>query len=736
MKLRKFFFLSVMTLMGVSAYAQSVIKGVVFDIDTNKPIPNVNVRIDNALRTSTTNSKGEFTIRGLKEGEYVLNLSHVAYQAKKHKAKAGNDNVRIVMEPAVNNLSQIVVTATGTHRRITDNPIPVKVITAKDIKSTNSTSLKDVLSKLTSEYTFTTSTMSSEMSLNGLNSKYVLFLINGKKTTSEDFVFRTNLANVKRIELLNSSASTLYGSDAMAGVVNIITDESKNKVDITAGQRISRKGQMDSSLDIDLNFGRFSSYTSLQRQAADSWRISDFEEEINKKTNQTKLVPTGKVMFTGYDNHNFTQRFNVDITNKLSAFAEGSYYRSMTDRPAYGVDGKSHGYDYNIMHQNYGYSAGVKYVISRGAYIEGDYSSNNYKSQYRYIKDTKKNKIDDRDTRKLVDTNRANLKGIFRLNHWNKFSVGAEYTDDKLNSNTENINDKSVYHLAAYLQDEIKITKHFEAVAGLRYVYSQTFKGYFTPSLALMYKNEGFKARASYSTGFRTPTLTELYSFSLNSRENTITIGNEKLHPEESKNFTLNLSYDHELYSVSVGAFFNNVTNMISYGVYKGKDAKQFGDYKEVKQRENINKANIKGISFNANRYLGSGFNVAGGYTLMKAIDSNSEKFLDRSFVYSANMKADWSKTFGLYSINANIIGRYISDRYNNVYSYYYPAYGLIDLNTNHTFRLKDFDLTAGLGIENLLDYKDDRPYNARKPYTAVTPGRTLYANFVIRFRK
>ncbi|MDO4780127.1 MAG: TonB-dependent receptor, partial [Bacteroides sp.] len=116
--------------------------------------------------------------------------------------------------------------------------------------------------------------------------------------------------------------------------------------------------------------------------------------------------------------------------------------------------------------------------------------------------------------------------------------------------------------------------------------------------------------------------------------------------------------------------------------------------------------------------------------------DSNSEKDLDRSFTYSANMKADWSKTFGLYSINANIIGRYISERYNNVYSYYYPAYGLIDLNTNHTFRLKDFDLTAGLGIENLLDYKDDRPYNARKPYTAVTPGRTLYANLVIRFRK
>ena len=68
------------------------------------------------------------------------------------------------------------------------------------------------------------------MVLNGLNSDYILVLVNGRKLIGDDALMRINMANVKRIEILNGSASALYGSDAIGGVINIITDDSKNRL--------------------------------------------------------------------------------------------------------------------------------------------------------------------------------------------------------------------------------------------------------------------------------------------------------------------------------------------------------------------------------------------------------------------------------------------------------------------------------------------------------------------------
>lgn len=67
--------------------------------------------------------------------------------------------------------------------------------------------------------------MGTEMVLNGLKSDYILVMINGQKLIGDDALKRINIANVKRIEILNGSASVLYGSDAIGGVVNVITND-------------------------------------------------------------------------------------------------------------------------------------------------------------------------------------------------------------------------------------------------------------------------------------------------------------------------------------------------------------------------------------------------------------------------------------------------------------------------------------------------------------------------------
>ncbi len=140
-------------------------------------------------------------------------------------------------------MHQVVVTGTGTHRRMVDSPISVNVLTAKDIKEANVTNLEEALTKLTSNFSFSTSGMGTEMVLNGLNSDYILVLVNGRKLIGDDALMRINMANVKRIEILNGSASALYGSDAIGGVINIITDDSKNKIDASSTTKVSDHGR-------------------------------------------------------------------------------------------------------------------------------------------------------------------------------------------------------------------------------------------------------------------------------------------------------------------------------------------------------------------------------------------------------------------------------------------------------------------------------------------------------------
>lgn len=87
------------------------------------------------------------------------------------------------------------------------------------------------------------------MNMNGLTEKYVVILENGKRLAGDDTYSRIDMSNVKRVEILNGAASALYGSDAIAGVINIITDDSRNKVNVTSNSRYGSKNQFLQSVN-------------------------------------------------------------------------------------------------------------------------------------------------------------------------------------------------------------------------------------------------------------------------------------------------------------------------------------------------------------------------------------------------------------------------------------------------------------------------------------------------------
>lgn len=754
---RKSFLTAMLSCMAITVCAQSSLSGKIVSEETNEPVVGANIRIDHSLAGCSTNAKGEFTIKNMPEGKHILNITHVSFLPQKYTANTGEENILIKMRESYMNMGQVVVTGTGTHRRMSNSPVPVQVITAKDLGNANVTSLEDALVKLTPNVTSMTNGMGTTLSLNGMNEDYMLVLENGRRLTGDDRYTRINVANIKRIEILSGAASALYGSDAIGGVINIITDDSKNALNISNYTHYTSKGRFSENINVDINAGKLSSYTSYQRKEADNWQVNDLDEAGNK---------TGRPMSTGFVSDNISQRFAYNANDRLSFYLRGNYYDYETRRDEaatyFKADKKkdengntvykeTQAYTYNILHDSYTYGAGAKYMISKSAYIDADFYADNYTSKYGYFKKSGDFQRGDEEKRKQTNYYNATIKGIFKLNKWNKLSSGIEYINEHFKSESENISFKNMYTFAVFVQDEITVMKNLQAVAGIRYLYNENFKNYATPNIALMYKARNFNFRAAYATGFRTPTLSQLYATDESKTSSRFTVGNPNLKPEKSNFFSLNGEYTCSRFSISVTGFYNDIKDMIDYRVLSNEEIHEMGlddtheKFATIRQRDNVNRAKIKGISVNTNIYVGAGVTIGGSYIYTDSeaktltYDTQAKEYetitspVDKSIKNAANVHARWDHNWNNYHLNVNLNGHIQGERYSSTYGYA-PKFQQWDLNTRHTFNLDAFILEPGIGIENLFNKRDDRPWNSN--FSTINPGRAVYISLAVKFKK
>ena len=131
-------------------------------------------------------------------------------------------------------LNPVVVTGNGHHEYLKTSTTPVHVMTARQIKSQGVSTLNDALTRLLPNASFMPNAMGTYLRLNGLGNKYILVLVNGKKVIGDIAgnidLERIDMSRVRRIEVLNGAASSLYGSDAIGGVINIITNQPKDQL--------------------------------------------------------------------------------------------------------------------------------------------------------------------------------------------------------------------------------------------------------------------------------------------------------------------------------------------------------------------------------------------------------------------------------------------------------------------------------------------------------------------------
>ena len=151
-------------------------------------------------------------------------------------------------------LNEVVVTGTGTEHYLKDAPVQTEVITGKALDSYQGRSMQDILEGLNASITFNPSDMGSGIQMNGLGNDYILILINGKRingdTGGQNDLSIINPANIERIEIVKGAASSLYGSDAIAGVINIITKKNRDKVSLSNTTRVGSYGDILESVQI------------------------------------------------------------------------------------------------------------------------------------------------------------------------------------------------------------------------------------------------------------------------------------------------------------------------------------------------------------------------------------------------------------------------------------------------------------------------------------------------------
>lgn len=694
-------------------------------------------------------------------------------------------------------LSDVVVTGTGTEHLLKNAPVQTEVITRKMLDSYGGRSIEEILGGLTASFAFSEGDMGSQMQLGGLGNNYILILIDGKRihgdNGGENDLGLIDPNNIDRIEIVKGAQSALYGSDAMAGVINIITKKhDTNGVLLENTTRYGSHNDLRQHNGIGLRWGKLQSYTGFQLQHTDGW------QNTSEQWAEGKILPDTKSMTVNkYTNWQISERLSYAASKNLELYADGSYYRKIINRPTDGRYASCDVYTYDLMYRNASASFGGKWLLGKGSgndseskasktarhtkeaktasatadYITFDLDWNKHAYFYKYTARTYEDAYVDGELehgipfyagqhRLQSDQQRlmATAKGVFHLPHHNTLNTGAEYRYDYLNApmrtETGTADD---WTAAVYAQDEFDLIPWLNVTLGARLVDNASYGLHFSPKLSTMVSLGDFRIRMGWSQGFKSPTVKELYYRYLHvmGASTFFNMGNTNLNPQTSNYLSGNIEYRTARLTMSVTGYINNLDNMIVLvnvpveEIPKGVTTAYLGDGSGkvvARMYKNMESAKTYGVDFNMSCKITNGLTFNGNYSYLdtqaKHYDADHNRMVDAIIDGMAHHK--WNATMiyshiftDRYKLGASLSTRGSSKRYYENDGDGKP-FQIWRLNTTHDFSgakskaNKLFTYRIEAGIDNILNYRD----TTMKPYHlgTTTSGRTFFVAFSVKF--
>ena len=486
-----------------------------------------------------SDSKGKFRIQLPDNRPYTLEISCVGYERARRDIPAGTSGaVHIQLKESTQALQEMVFTGTRTPKLLKETPVVTRLISEEEIKSLDAPNVQDVLQTELPGLEFSYS-MNQQVSLNlqGFGGKSVLFLVDGERLAGETLdnvdYSRLNMDNVSRIEIVKGAASSLYGSNAVGGVVNIISKEPSEKWSCNLKARYGSHNERQFGGSMGFNTTRFKQMFHLQQGSCDAIKLKN-DGDYNTIYAYHTLHLKEKLSYTFRQHQTLTAR-------------AGYFFRERESQP-------------DATERYRDFSGGMKgdFLIRKSHTLNISYTFDQYdKSDYSLLTHS-----DIRDY--------SNVQNSFRALYSHYFAkitltVGGDYLHDYLMS--YQFADEGFYrqHTAdGFVQFDWNPTTRFNLISALRYdAYSEADVQHFSPKLGLMYKWNHFSLRGSYADGFRAPTLKEMYMH-FNMANLFMIYGNPSLKAETSRNLNLTAEYTRNVCNVTMTGFYNWVENRIT----------------------------------------------------------------------------------------------------------------------------------------------------------------------------
>lgn len=629
-------------------------------------------------------------------------------------------------------LDQVVVTATRTPKKLKDTPVITQVITAQQIEQRGLSNIQDLLQQEVPGLNFQEVGYGTDIDIQGLGAKHILFLIDGERMAGENSgnidYQRINLYNIDHIEIVKGASSALYGSQAMGGVINIITKQAKNKIEVNAGVRYAEKNQdnsdvigvskkhkedidkpnIDANASVGIKCGKIVSNTNFAMKQRDAYRLYDSEGYIKyfPAYDYTEVVEKSQspTDIAGYQDFSVSEKLKFDISNNIDIRIHGGYYELAR-------------YDFtadNIYELNRDWNVGGQITISidDAQIITANFHSDNYKRYDQYETHNQRDLIYENKIYQpklnYINTKINHLTLQEGIEHFAEALYGDRfnYKSDYYDNSVSDYNEKTQWYSTAYIQADWQITNMMSVIACARADYHKEYGFNATPKLSWMWKIIPFTLRANYAMGYRSPTLKELY-MNWNHLNMFKIVGNASLQPEHNNYVSLSGEYTHKIFNISCNIYGNWFRDKIE-GIWANNQTEY--------HYQNLSHSYLLGLETMARLKIWSKFTLNANYNYLYTSKNDGVR-LSSTSPHSGTVRLEFNSHIKDYETVVNINSNFMGKKDYNVqdeitidnqtitayYEAHVDAYTMIDMSIAQ-YIWKHFRITAG--VQNLTNFR------------------------------
>ncbi len=541
-----------------SALEYGEIAGSVATAIDNKPLRGATVSIEGLRRGAITSSDGSFSIKNVPAGAYAVRVSYQGYQPEvKHVSIAEAPVVRVDfrLNEGIVELDEIVVTGTLAQHKLKDTPVLTEIISEQDIRDVGSSNLSDILREETGFTIDYTIGQTESANIHGLDKNHVLILVDGERISGKIDggidLGQIPVQQIKRIEVVKGPLSSIYGSEALGGVINIITKDAQTSTTVQGGVTMGSNGRQDYSLSLAQQFPNlFGDRQNLSLALWTNWN-KYFGVDYDTRDNFTETPE--------YDRKNLTLKAAYSSGSAFTMDVRGSYY---TDEMTW-LAGNVQNYVRDVStNDKLGLMASARYLLAAESYLQfvANYSGNDHGLQ-----EFARSGARSLNSPATETVRNYRLQWTSTVYEGSILSIGAEYLHEDIVSDRIISGSKDYASNVLFAENEWRLDWLTFSVGG-RYSHNSVYGDFFSPKASVMVApTNNLKLRLSYGRGFREPSLKELFIRFANT-VGYVVEGEPNLQPERSTGLTAGIEYTPTpTVWLRLNAYDNHVNNLIDY---------------------------------------------------------------------------------------------------------------------------------------------------------------------------